>query len=76
MYPTVLCHQPARALCILLAVFAIAFTCNAAELRPYQGASHPDFTLKDLAGHSHTLSTLKGKVVVVSFLRCGALPAR
>ncbi|HEY0635729.1 MAG TPA: TlpA disulfide reductase family protein [Gammaproteobacteria bacterium] len=39
----------------------------AGELKPYSGAPLPDFTLADLGGKQHTLSALKGQVVMVNF---------
>lgn len=42
-------------------------TAWAGDLRPYSGATLPDFTLTDLQGKPHQLSGLKGKVVMVNF---------
>jgi peroxiredoxin len=64
---TKLCTTTVRTLSALLAAWVIALSAHAAELRTYQGSPHADFTLTDLAGNSHTLSSLKGKVVVVNF---------
>lgn len=56
-----------RALIALAAAALLATQAFAAELNLYSGAPLPDFTLSDLHGKHHTLSSLKGRVVVVNF---------
>lgn len=53
-------------LAVMLAL-ATATTALAGELKSYSGAPLPDFTLVDLQGKQHKLSSLKGKVVMVNF---------
>ena len=40
---------------------------QARDLKPYDGAPLPDFTLPDMGGKQHTLSSYRGKVVMVNF---------
>ncbi|MFT3829763.1 MAG: redoxin domain-containing protein [Opitutaceae bacterium] len=62
--------KPLRTL--LAATVAVAFTffSSAAE-RPEIGQPAPDFTLVDARGQSHTLSSYKGKVVVLEWVNHG-----
>jgi peroxiredoxin len=39
----------------------------AGDLKPYNGDALPDFTLSDIRGKAHTLSSYQGKVVMVNF---------
>ncbi len=39
----------------------------AGDLKPYTGGPLPDITLNDLHGKQHSLSALKGKVVMINF---------
>ncbi len=54
---------------ILLISVALLFTtlAQAGELKPYEGAALPGFTLSDMAGKPHTLGDYRGKVVMVNF---------
>jgi peroxiredoxin len=40
---------------------------QAGDLKPYSGDPLPDFTLSDMQGKAHTLSSYRGKVVMVNF---------
>jgi thiol-disulfide isomerase/thioredoxin len=40
---------------------------QASELAPYSGELLPDFSLTDLQGEKHSLSSYRGKVVMVNF---------
>ncbi len=40
---------------------------QASELAPYSGEVLPDFSLTDLQGEKHSLSSYRGKVVMVNF---------
>jgi peroxiredoxin len=40
---------------------------QAKDLKPYSGEPLPDFTLSDMGGQPHTLSSYRGKVVMVNF---------
>ena len=51
---------------VLLLLLGIA-NLQASELSPYTGGILPDFTLSDLEGKNHTLSSYRGKVVMVNF---------
>jgi len=52
---------------LLLALLGIAGLVQAGELKPYEGAPLPNFTLTDRQGKSHTLSDYRGKVVMLNF---------
>ena len=52
---------------LLLALFLAACLVQAKDLKPYDGAPLPDFTLSDMQSKSHTLSNYKGKVVMLNF---------
>lgn len=52
---------------LLLALFLATGLVQAKDLRPYDGAPLPDFTLTDMQGNSHTLSDYKGNVVMLNF---------
>ena len=52
---------------LILALFLYSGLIQAADLRPYDGAPLPDFTLTDMQGNSHTLSDYQGKVVMLNF---------
>jgi len=52
---------------LLLALFLAAGLVQAKDLKPYDGAPLPDFTLSDMQSKSHTLSNYKGKVVMLNF---------
>jgi hypothetical protein len=55
-----------------LAVFVgLAASAASAADRPEVGQPAPDFTLTDTAGQSHTLSSFKGKVVVLEWVNHG-----
>lgn len=51
----------------VMIVLAAATSAWGGELKPYSGAALPDFTLVDMQGKQHKLSSLKGKVVMVNF---------
>lgn len=51
----------------LIALLVTAGLVQAAELKPYNGAALPDFTLSDTEGKTHTLSDYRGKVVMLNF---------
>lgn len=53
-------------LAVMIALAAAA-SAWAGELKSYSGAPLPDFTLVDLQGKQHRLSSLKGQVVMVNF---------
>lgn len=53
-------------LAVMIALTAATSTW-AGDLKPYSGAALPDFTLVDLQDKQHTLSSLKGQVVMVNF---------
>ncbi len=55
-----------RKLLMLFFLFALS-NAQAGELAPYSGEPLPDFTLSDLQGKAHTLSSYRGKVVMVNF---------
>ncbi len=50
-----------------IAIFLCFGLAQAKDLKPYSGEPLPDFTLSDMAGNSHTLSSYRGKVVMVNF---------
>jgi peroxiredoxin len=51
----------------LMIALTTAASAVAGDLKPYSGAPLPDFTLVDLQGKPHKLSSLKGQVVMVNF---------
>ena len=51
----------------LLCITLFATLSHAADLKPYDGEALPDFTLSDMGGKTHTLSSYRGKVVMVNF---------
>ncbi len=55
-----------RKLLTLFFLFAVS-NAQAGELAPYTGEPLPDFTLSDLQGRTHTLSSYRGRVVMVNF---------
>lgn len=55
-----------RKLIPLLLLFTTSLL-QAGALAPYNGAVLPDFSLSDLQGNTHTLSSYRGKVVMVNF---------
>lgn len=59
------------ALALVLAVSAGAKQAAQAADAPHPGTAAPDFTLSDLEGNSHTLSSYKGKVVVLEWFNPG-----
>lgn len=52
---------------VLLALLLATGLAQAGDLKPYDGASLPDFTLNDMQGKPHTLSAYQGKVVMLNF---------
>lgn len=52
---------------LLLALLGLAGLVQAGELKPYEGAPLPNFTLTDRQGKSHALSDYRGKVVMLNF---------
>lgn len=52
---------------LLLALLLAAGLVQAGDLKPYDGAPLPDFTLGDMRGATHTLSDYRGKVVMLNF---------
>ncbi len=52
---------------LLLVLFLAADLVQAKDLKPYEGAALPDFTLQDMQGQAHTLSNYQGKVVMLNF---------
>ena len=52
---------------LLLALLLATSLVQAKDLKPYDGASLPDFTLSDMQGKAHSLSDYKGKVVMLNF---------
>jgi peroxiredoxin len=56
-----------KSLLLLISALLIASTAQAADLKPYSGDALPDFTLSDMDGKSHTLSSYHGKVVMLNF---------
>lgn len=56
-----------RFLLTVMIVLTSAVNAWAGDLKPYSGTALPDFTLADLQGKQHRLSSLKGKVVMVNF---------
>jgi peroxiredoxin len=52
---------------LLLALLLAAGLVQAKDLKPYDGAPLPDFTLNDMQGTPHTLSKYKGNVVMLNF---------
>jgi peroxiredoxin len=50
-----------------LGALLLAATVQAGDLKPYSGDPLPDFTLSDMQGKAHTLSSYRGKVVMVNF---------
>lgn len=56
-----------RTVMALICALLLASHARAGDLKPYSGPALPDFTLSDLSGKQHTLSRLKGKVVMVNF---------
>lgn len=52
---------------LLLVLFLAAGLVQAKDLKPYEGAALPDFTLQDMQGQAHTLSNYQGKVVMLNF---------
>jgi peroxiredoxin len=56
-----------KSLLLLISALLIASTAQAADLKPYSGEPLPDFTLSDMEGRAHTLSSYRGKVVMLNF---------
>lgn len=52
---------------LILSLLIFSSLARAGDLKPYEGAPLPDFSLSDLNGRSHTLSDYRGKVVMVNF---------
>ena len=52
---------------LLLTLLLATELVQATDLKPYEGAPLPDFTLNDMAGRAHTLSDYAGKVVMLNF---------
>lgn len=52
---------------ILICLLLSANLTLAKDLKPYDGEPLPDFTLIDMSGNKHTLSSYKGRVVMVNF---------
>lgn len=52
---------------LLLTLLLATAMVQATDLKPYEGAPLPDFTLSDMEGRSHTLSGYAGKVVMLNF---------
>jgi thiol-disulfide isomerase/thioredoxin len=52
---------------LLAALLLTATVVQARDLKPYDGAPLPDFTLSDMQGKSHTLSDYQGQVVMLNF---------
>lgn len=62
--------NPLRMLLAATVAATLTFSSLAAE-RPEVGQPAPDFTLTDARGQSHTLSSYKGKVVVLEWVNHG-----
>lgn len=52
---------------LILTALLFASVVNAKDLKPYSGEPLPDFTLSDMSGKAHTLSSYRGKVVMLNF---------
>ncbi len=52
---------------LLLTLFLIVGPVQAKDLKPYEGAALPDFSLSDMQGKRHTLSDYRGQVVMLNF---------
>jgi peroxiredoxin len=51
----------------LIGALLITAAAQAGDLKPYSGEPLPDFTLSDMEGRAHTLSSYRGKVVMLNF---------